>query len=90
MELTEEQTQKMQEFFNSESFKNGNCPICGNGEFTFLSTVYKLTAFNRPNTPTIEQQHSEYPVIPVVCKKCGYTMFMNPLGAGIDLLKKED
>lgn len=90
MELTEEQAKKIQEFFNSDSFKNGSCPICGNDDFGFLNTVYKLTAFNRPNTPTTKQKHSEYPVIPIVCNKCGYTMFMNPLGAGIDLLKEED
>lgn len=90
MELTEKQTKKIQEFCESKSFKNGKCPICGKDEFQIITTVFKLPEFNRPNTPTIEQKHSEIPVVPLVCTNCGYTMLISPLAAGIDLLEQEE
>lgn len=90
MELNEKQTKQIQDFCESEAFRKGKCPICGKDEFELITTVFKLYEFNKPNTPSIEQKHSQFPVIPIVCKNCGYTMFISPLASGIDLLEQEE
>lgn len=57
-----------------------SCPMCAVGPWEVQETVFGLTAFTpgyiQPGLPTL-------PMIPITCRNCGYTAFVNAKSAGI-------
>jgi predicted nucleic-acid-binding Zn-ribbon protein len=55
------------------------CPICGSNSWN-IGNVYELRPFNRG---VLSLSAPIFPVFPVTCTVCGYTMFFNAIIAEI-------
>jgi len=54
------------------------CPLCGNMHWEITDTVFQAIEFDRKG---ILINGSSYPVVPLTCKNCGNTYFINALVA---------
>ena len=68
--------------FLTKTWNNKNCFICGGNEWSVNDKVYELREFNEGNL-VLGGRASITPVIPVVCEKCGNTVFINALITGL-------
>lgn len=76
MKLTDEQLKnallKILEF-------NPMCPICSGRDFEHANDGYMLIAPNELENKKFDlgKDVSLLPLLPIICKKCGYTMLFN-------------
>lgn len=81
---TEEE--KLNEFI--DNIHIGSCSLCGNNEWTMEKKVFELHEFEFAGTP-LRTDLLSYPVVPIMCSKCGNTYFVNALKAGLIERPKE-
>lgn len=81
--MTEQDSKKVLNYIEKTWGSDFKCPMCNKSDWGLTNTIYQLTAFNKPNTPTTERQYSVFPVIPIVCNKCGYVHFVSAIACGI-------
>ena len=74
---------KVIDFINDRWGKDFKCPYCNTEEFTITNSVYQLPAFNNIDTKITERDNTVFPVIPITCKNCGYTIFINAISCKI-------
>ena len=86
MKLTEEQKNKVIEVL-SDFLKRIPCNVCQGKEWILNDTIFELREFQGGNL-VIGGKSSVFPVIAVVCKNCGNTLFFNAIQLG--LIKKEN
>lgn len=55
---------------------NSKCPMCHNGSLNANDIVYELREFNNGNI-VLSGEQKIWPVVPVTCNNCGYTLFVN-------------
>jgi len=75
--MEDESLKKFNDTLN-EIWKNQECPICKNKEFSTLSKVFELREFNGGNI-IVGEGNQIFPVVPVVCNHCGYSLFFNSI-----------
>lgn len=71
----EAQRKRTIEWLDKKSPKGMTCPICSQMVWT-IGEVAELRSFEG-GTLVIGGNSSTYPVVPVICRNCGYTMFIN-------------
>ncbi len=59
------------------------CPMCGGGEWGVSEKVFELREFNEGNIVIGGSNSAVSPVIPVTCRNCGNTVFINALSTGL-------
>jgi predicted nucleic-acid-binding Zn-ribbon protein len=79
-ELQRQQQQQAIQWISTNWTKSKSCPICGNVSWT-VGHVLEVRPFN--NGGIALSQQGIFPVFPVTCTTCGYTMFFNALRAGV-------
>lgn len=72
-------TDKMIKFLN-DKWKNRNCVLCGNNQWTVSDTIHELREYQ--DGSLVIGSSNIVPVVPIVCKNCGNTIFINPIIAG--------
>ena len=79
MNLNKDQVNLLFEWLEKNWGKDPKCPHCGGTDWTATSKIFELSQFlsKGPN------ENKVFPVIPVICTKCGYTAFVNPVIAKI-------
>jgi len=74
-----DQQQRFNEWLRTK-WHHGACPVCQTNSYTAGSAIFQMFEFAggglRLGGGPI------YPVIPVVCANCGYTVFINAIVAG--------
>jgi hypothetical protein len=77
MKLTKEQSNKLFEKMSkfSEQFV---CPICHYEPLNLNDTIFELREFQGGDL-VVGGMQSVFPVIPITCPQCGYTMFINAM-----------
>lgn len=63
------------------------CPVCGKNEWQVNDTIFELPEFQGGNV--VIGSGKLYPVIPIMCSSCGYTIFMNAIKAGAVKLQEK-
>lgn len=69
--------------FLNEKWSGARCPLCGNAGWSVMDKCFELREFNDGNIVIGGANNSIIPVIPVTCKKCGNTVFINALVTGL-------
>jgi hypothetical protein len=59
-----------------------DCPICRKNDWTIVDKIYEIREFYEGNF-VIGGGGAIFPLIAVVCKVCGYTLFFNAILLGI-------
>ena len=80
MKLNNEQSEKLFAHLN-KSGQTPHCSVCNGDNWGVSDTIFELNEFRRSGLALREQ--IVYPIIPVTCLDCGYTMFINPVIIGI-------
>ena len=73
--------------FINQNWRNQTCQICGEHTWNVSDKIYELREFNDGDIVIGGPGGAVFPVIPVVCKKCGNTIFINAVST--KLLKGE-
>ena len=60
--------------------KNRICPICGNNQWTVNDTIFELREFQGGDLVVGAGQ--VYPIVPIMCSNCGYSIFLNAIISG--------
>jgi len=74
--------QEIINFLNSK-WHGATCPLCGGREWNVNEKIYELREFNDGNLVVGGPNSSIIPVIPISCKNCGNTIFINALITGL-------
>jgi len=85
MKLTEEQKNKAIQFLSG--LLKSPCNVCQGKDWILNDTVFELREFQGGGL-VIGGKSSIFPVITVICKTCGNTLFFNAIQLG--LIKKDD
>ena len=59
------------------------CPYCGGSEWNVGGKIFELREFNKGDLFIGGPNSSILPVTPVICSKCGNTVFINTIIAGL-------
>ena len=73
-------TQEIIDFIH-DRWRNSLCPMCGGDEWSISDKVFELREFNEGNIVLGGPNSAITPVIPVTCRNCGNTVFINALVA---------
>jgi len=84
MKLTEGQKNKAIEVLSG--FLKSPCNVCQGKDWILNDTIFELREF-QGGALVIGGKNSIFPVITVICKTCGNTLFFNAIQLG--LIKKE-
>ena len=83
MKLSPEQGQKVIDYVKGKiGTRNVVCPICGNTQWEVINIVTEMREFQNGNL-AVGGDTSVLPFIPMACKNCGHTYFINAITAGI-------
>lgn len=69
--------------FLNERWAGASCPLCGCKEWNATEKIFELREFNDGNLVLGGPNNAITPVIPVTCKNCGNTIFINALTTGL-------
>lgn len=86
MKLSVEQIIKIQEHLKDYPLK---CSVCKDGSYSVTDHVFKLDSFNTSPVYKIPPDGPVFPVIPMVCGKCGHVTFFNAVALGVFSAKDE-
>ena len=68
--------------FLQEKWQGRTCPMCQHGNWNVSEQVFEMREFNDGNL-RLGGNSSILPLIPVTCSKCGNTIFVNAIVAGL-------
>lgn len=57
-----------------------SCPLCNDGQWIVTSEIFYLNEYFKDK---VVVGAKSFPVLPIVCNKCGNTMFINALVANL-------
>ena len=79
----EKQVKVDQEKLNSylKRIKASPCTLCGNNNWSVSDTIFQALEFDAGGLRL--GGTDSYPIIPITCSKCGNTIFINALVAGL-------
>ncbi|HXS24445.1 MAG TPA: hypothetical protein VN719_09460 [Gemmatimonadales bacterium] len=80
MELNPEQRAQAQRFFEDKWRMAGVCPICGTTGWEMSSSIVQLMGYYGG---TLVAGGPVFPLVPVFCKNCGYTLLFSAIAMGI-------
>lgn len=69
-------------FLNSK-WNGAPCPMCHGREWNVTDKFFELREFNNGDLIIGGSNNAITPVIPVTCKNCGNTVFINALTTGL-------
>lgn len=69
--------------FLSDKWHAAVCPMCGGREWNATDKIFELREFNEGNAVIGGAKSAVFPIIPVTCKNCGNTVFINALTTGL-------
>ena len=75
-------TEKLIKFIDSK-WHASVCPMCGVRAWGVSEKVFELREFNEGNLVIGGPNSVISPVIPVTCRNCGNTVFINALSTGL-------
>lgn len=75
-------SQKVINFLN-ERWKGVLCPYCHGNEWNVQDKVFEVREFNNGDMYVGGPNAAIVPIIPVTCSKCGHTVLVNALIAGV-------
>ena len=81
MKLSEEQTTSTLEFLESVWPDPKICPVCKNTTWNLLDMVFEIRETRTPGGDP--EETTAIPLVAIMCKTCGNTVFFNALAAGI-------
>lgn len=83
--LVEHRKQQVMNWLNKKWPMAQKCPICQRREWSFSGTIHELREFHKGDFIV---GGSVFPVVPIVCNFCGYTLFFNALK--LDLVEQPE
>ena len=63
-----------------KSLKNYTCPLCGTAQWIINDKIFFLPEYHEDG---FYVGGPSYPVIPLSCRKCGNTLFINAIISGL-------
>lgn len=85
--LAEYRRQRVMNWLNKKWPIPQSCPICRRKDWSTGGTIHELREFH---SGSFFAAGSVFPVVPIVCNFCGYTLFFNAFKLGlIEHSKKE-
>lgn len=69
--------------FLNEKWHGAQCTMCGSNDWSVTDKVFELREFNDGNLVIGGPNSSIVPLIPITCKNCGNTVFVNPMVIGL-------
>lgn len=81
--------QKTEEWLNKNWPMAKNCPICKRNEWATFGTIHELHEFQGPDFVP-DAPKAVFPVVPVVCGHCGYTLIFSALKLGLIKRSKKE
>ena len=86
MKLDDEQRKKLEKTFLDEPYKSLKCPVCQREDFSINTSIFEFSDFQPGLLRPIPQ--SMFPVIVIVCEKCGHSITFSAIKLG--LIKRKD
>jgi len=80
MPMNEKQQKRLQDFINNKLKPPTTCPLCHAQQWNFADTIWELRDFSGGN---LRVGGPVFPVLSMTCSRCGHTLFINALVAGI-------
>lgn len=77
MKLNDSQINRLKSYLAEFTQTQKNCPWCGEKTWILDGTVYEHREYNEGNLIIGGANNSIFPVIPLVCSKCGYVIWLN-------------
>jgi hypothetical protein len=84
MKLTPEEVKELLQKLEG-LWENSKCRICGHERLSITDRIFQLPELPAPGTPT----GNVFPVLLVVCEKCGETTFFSAIALGVYKLAAE-
>jgi hypothetical protein len=81
--LTEEETKKIQQWFDTNAGAHSKCPICGTNEWAAIEHLVSPIILGGPRRNGWEMGSGVYPHFMMSCQKCGNVQFINAINAGV-------
>lgn len=78
--LAEYRRRQIMKWLNEKWPMAQKCPICQRREWSVGGTIHELRQFHNGS---LVVAGSVFPVVPIVCSFCGYTLFFNALKLGL-------
>lgn len=66
-----------------KKWRGSGCPMCGGNQWNVPEKIFELREFNDGNLMIGGPNGAVLPVIPITCRNCGNTVFINALFAGL-------
>ncbi len=80
MELSQEQRKKFDKWLEFNWKGDKKCPICLSREWNISDRIFELREFTGEETP---REVMVQPIVIMSCKRCGFNVFFNAIGAGL-------
>jgi len=84
MDFSKEQADRVMAFIKSKWSPTFSCPCCGSKDWQATPKLFQVTEYVKSSGIAL-RAGSVFPVIPVMCTNCGYTLLINALIAGITI-----
>lgn len=79
--MDKEKIEKVTKFIK-EYYEDYECPICHKSNWILGKSIYQMPEFFDNDIDKLLKRESCYPVIPISCEKCGYTILVNAIVCG--------
>lgn len=88
MPFTEDEKQKILATIKAQVPKIGNCPVCGNSNWTLADGYIQLPVQDKLGSVVLGGP--VLPCVAIVCTNCGNTVLLNVFALGLkDMLEKK-
>ena len=82
MQLTDEQQKHILDHLQ-KNWTAKTCPLCMEIKWSINTNVFEMREYFKEKI--VYANNTVFPVIPIVCGNCGYTILINTIKAGITL-----
>lgn len=81
--MTKEEKEKLYNYIEKNFGTEFECPMCKHTDWVLTGSIYQMPAFNKRGASEKDRDYSVFPVVPMICEKCGYVIFLNAISCGL-------
>ncbi len=79
MQLSQQEMQRIIEWLQTHWVGGQHCSICGHTDWLVNDRIFHLQEY----LPEFPQPPVSHPVVPVICRNCGHTVYFNAIHLGV-------
>lgn len=79
--MDKEKIEKVTKFIK-KYYENYECPVCHKSEWVLGSHIYQMPEFFDNDMDKLFKKTSTFPVLPISCDECGYTVLVSAITCG--------